>query len=206
MYLFNELKEKYNQIFYNINGYNVSLNERNNNLNNPEKSGVLYGETPFELFFALMNLDILENYLKKAKVFYDLGSGIGNLTISAYMIRKFEKCCGVELLDSLYSLSTIALERFYDLYKDAKNKVSFIHDNMLNVDISDADIIYFSCPSKDDNFRYAMEEKFKNTLKSRTIIMSLIHVFKNKTDFDIITSRMVRSAWGQTPMVIYKKK
>lgn len=203
---FEEVKAVYDKVFKNINGYAVSLNERNSKINDNIIKDVLYGESPIELLYALLSLDCIKQYIDIAKNFYDLGSGIGNVAIGAYLTKNFEKCIGIELLDSLYELSLIAKKNINELDKSSVDRIIFKHDNMLYTDISDADIIYFSCPTKNDELRSKMEEKFAKELKSGTLIFSLIHAFSNKIDFELITARMVRSAWGETPMMIYIKK
>ncbi len=203
---FEEVKSIFDSVFYNINGYGVSLNERNLKINDNSFKDVLYGESPIELLYALLNLDCLEEYIKDAKNFYDLGSGVGNVTIGAYLIKNFEKCIGIELLDSLYDLSIVAKNRINCMDKNSLNRIDFIHENILNAEISDADVIYFSCPTKNDELRYRIEEKFSKELKSGTLIFSLIHNFKDLINFELVTARMVRSAWGETPMMIYRKK
>ncbi len=94
--------------------------------------------------------------------------------------------------------------RVKNIYPMVDCEIQFKHGNMLDFDISDGDIILFCYPNKDDKIRFKMEEKFL-TLKSNSVIISLIHSFNNKTDFSLITSRMVKSTWGETPMAIYKK-
>lgn len=37
-------------------------------------------------------------------VFYDLGSGAGKGVIAASLLHPFERCCGIELLDSLHCM------------------------------------------------------------------------------------------------------
>ena len=203
---FNEVKTVYDKVFKDINGYAVSLNERNLKINDNVIRDVLYGESPVELLYALLSLDCVKKYIDKAENFYDLGSGIGNVVIGAYLTGNFQKCVGIELLDSLYSLSLKAKQNINSIDKNSIDKIYFEHNNLMYADISKADVVYFSCPTKNDELRTKMEEKFTKDLKSGTLIFSLIHVFNNKTDFELITARMVRSAWGETPMMIYVKK
>lgn len=205
MQQFEVLKEIYDKVFCDLNGYGVSFLEKENSQDDYFKKDVIYGQTPFELLYALFYLNPLNSYLPKAKVFYDLGSGIGNNVIGAYLLHNFDKCVGVELLDSLYELSCKARNKMIDIDKNCSNKIKFIHDNILNVDFSDADVIFFSCPTKNDDLRYKMEEKFAKDLKSGTIILSLIHKFKDEKNFKIVDARMVNSAWGQAPMIFYEK-
>ena len=165
---------------------------------------ILYGEVSLELLYALYVLPPINEYIKNCKIFYDLGSGIGNAVISSYLTGAFEKCVGVELLDTLYATSNKAFERLIEFDKNARNRVKFLHDDILNVNFSDADIILFCCPTKNEELRSKMENRFK-ILKNGAIIMSLIHRFENEKDFELLDAKLVRVAWGETPLFIYKR-
>ena len=205
MKTYEEIKPIYDKIFQGFNGYGISLLEKEKReKNEPIFQNILYGEVSLELLYALYVLPPINEYVKNAKVFYDLGSGIGNAVISSYLTSLFEKCVGVELLDSLYSTSIQAKNRLIDYDKKSRNKVNFIHDNILNVDFSDADVVLFCCPTKDEQLRTQMENKFK-TLKNGTIIISLIHKFSNEKDFELLNAKLVKVAWGETPLFIYKR-
>lgn len=203
---YEEIKPVYSKIFSGINGYGISLLEKEKRQDKEAIfRNILYGEVSLELLYALYVLPPVNEYLDKVKVFYDLGSGIGNAVISSYLTGAFEKCVGVELLDSLYESSLIAQKRLIQLDKMADGRVHFIHDNIMNVDFSDADIVLFCCPTKDENLRFAIEEKFLS-LKSGAVILSLIHKFKNDKDFEVLNVKMVKVAWGDTPLIVYKRK
>ena len=49
-------------------------------------------------------------------VFYDLGSGSGKATIGAAILHNFESCCGIEILEGLYSMS-LDLNSAYGILK-----------------------------------------------------------------------------------------
>jgi SAM-dependent methyltransferase len=203
---FEELKSIFDRIYSGINGYNVSLMEKNNKLGEKYFKNIIYGETPFELLYAFFCLNPTKDYLFKAKTFYDLGCGIGNNVIGSYMIGNFRKCVGVELMDSLYDLCLNAKKKLVDLDKMAENKVEFLHTNILDVELSAADIVFFHCPNTDENILEEMEEKFIKELHSGTLILSLIYPFQNSEFFETLEKQTVRVAWGKTQMNIYLKK
>lgn len=202
---FEEIKAKYDIIFNGLNGYRVSLLEKQEKSKDKYIENLIYGEIPIELLYALSVFEPIEKYMTKGKIFYDLGSGIGNTVIGSYLIGNFDKYIGIEILNSLYKISETARNRLLEIDRDSKNRISFFHGNILDYDISDGDVLLFCCPNKDENIRYMMEEKFIS-LKSNAIILSLIHIFKNNKNFELLTSRIVRTAWGETPMMIYKKR
>jgi SAM-dependent methyltransferase len=203
---YEEIKPIYNKIFHNLNGYAISLLEKTEREKKEEIfKNILYGEISLELLYAIYVLPPVKNYIFNAKIFYDLGSGIGNAIITSYLTGIFEKCVGIELFDSLYEISLEAKQKLVNFDKNAENKITFIHDNILNIDICEADIVLFCCPTKDENLRFKMEEKFK-TLKKGSIIISLIHNFKDDKNFELLNAKLVKIAWGETPLLTYIKK
>lgn len=44
-------------------------------------------------------------------VFVDLGSGLGKAVLTAHLVGGFQKCIGIELLESLHSGSLVALDK-----------------------------------------------------------------------------------------------
>ena len=204
MIAFEEIKPIYDRIFSEINGYGVSLQEKQQKIKQKYIKDLIYGEIPFELLYALFVFEPIKDIMNSGKVFYDIGSGIGNAVVGSYLIGNFKKCIGIEILDSLYNLSKVVEDRVKSIYPRPDCEMQFKHGNMLDFDIADGDVILFCCPNKDDEIRSEMEKKFL-TLKSNSIIISLIHSFANKIDFSLITTRMVKSTWGETPMMIYRR-
>jgi len=202
---YEEIKPIYDKVFKNLNGYGISLFEKTQREKlDPIFKDVLYGEVSLEVLYALYVLPPVSDYLHKARVFYDLGSGIGNAVISSYLTGVFDRCVGVELLDTLYAASLEAKKNLEKIDKNSNGHIRFVHDNILNVDFSDADVLLFCCPTKDETIRKKMEEKF-TMLKAGSIIMSLIHVIEDKNNFELLNAKLVRVAWGETPLMIYRR-
>ncbi|MDR2077946.1 MAG: hypothetical protein LBP39_03195 [Rickettsiales bacterium] len=201
---FEEVKIIYDRIFENLNGYGPSLLEKQQRISEEYIKDLLYGEISIYLLYALFVLEPTSVYMDRGGIFYDLGSGIGNVVIGSYLIGNFRKYIGIEILDSLYEISLVARENLCSIYKEAAGAVNFLQGNMLNFDISDGDLLLFCCPSGNDEIRFRMEEKFL-TLKKGAVIFSLIHVFKNNSDFTLVDSKIVKTAWGTAPLRIYEK-
>lgn len=206
MKTYEEIKPIYTQIFTGLNGYGISLVEKQlRETQEPIFQDILYGEVSLELLYALYVLPPLNAYLPHTKIFYDLGSGIGNAVISSYLTGLFTKCVGVELLNSLYDASLTAHARLMEFEPAAATQVQFIHADMLTVDFSEADLILFCCPTKDESLRLAVEHKCRN-LKTGAIILSLIHQFQDMENFALLDESMAKVAWGETPLRIYQRK
>ncbi|MDR2777769.1 MAG: hypothetical protein LBB24_03300 [Rickettsiales bacterium] len=201
---FEEIKTLYDRVFKDIDGYRVSYIEKQHKIGDRYIKDLIYGEIPLELLYALFALEPTRSYMARGKVFYDLGSGIGNAVIGSYLIGDFEKCVGIELLDGLHRESRRAKENLCAIDGNARDSVHFIQGNILDFDLTDGDVLLFCCPNRDEGIRLEMEKKFL-TLKNGAIIFSLIHVFKNTENFHPLDSRMVRMAWGQTPLTVYER-
>mmetsp|Transcript_21378 Transcript_21378/g.29948 ORF Transcript_21378/g.29948 Transcript_21378/m.29948 type:complete len:225 (-) Transcript_21378:229-903(-) len=94
--------------------------------------------------------DMLVGEETKEKVFYDLGSGVGKPPIAAIMLfPELQKVVGIELSKERHIYAIKASKELLD--KKRRNKVQLIHGSMLDVDISDADLVYISslCFSRD---------------------------------------------------------
>ena len=84
-----------------------------------KNTALVYGEVTFETMGIIIE-KIRKKYGKpfvgtsgatgilqgtSGGIFYDLGSGSGKATVAAAILYNFDTCCGVELLESLFSLS-----------------------------------------------------------------------------------------------------
>lgn len=106
-------------------------------------SSLTYGEVNFYSFVQILELAAP----KEGEIFYDLGSGAGKAVFIAGLVFDFTKVCGVEKLDSLYQMSTTALDKLWTLPQlkelhGKKMNFQFIHDDLLTVDFSEASIVF----------------------------------------------------------------
>lgn len=102
------------------------------------------------------HIDILFDFAKLGKrdVFYDLGSGRGNLVFSALNKYKVRKSVGIELEKSLYDISRRKLDKI-----KTKGSIEFIHgeysafdyEDRYFYDVSDATVVFNSLePSEEE--------------------------------------------------------
>lgn len=134
----------YNNLYSAVNGYALSsaAKERNALFDN---SDFTYGEvTPSAM------QELLEHLPQQRGVFYDLGSGTGKAVILASMLKGFDKCVGVELLQDLHESAVRVQQEFEQSYKasfETANACSleFRNENILETDLSDADVILGHC-------------------------------------------------------------
>jgi SAM-dependent methyltransferase len=101
---------------------------------------LIYGE------ITKSGVDSLLREIKKRKsitsddVFYDIGSGNGKLPIHIALISDFTKVKGIEISDIRYLYSNHILKNTVG-YID---NIEFINDDVRNIDISDATVIFIN--------------------------------------------------------------
>ena len=136
--------------------------------------GDVYGEITNKGTDVL--LETFSEYFNNPKgVFYDLGSGNGNLSIYIASKTPLKKVCGIELHTERYNTSK---ENSKDLKLD---HLSFIESDFTKCDLSDATVIYI------DNLvmpKDACNRFYKNLTKGCLVISTKrIHIFENKKDY-----------------------
>ena len=119
--------------------YELSPYLRFNNLTDFDEGKVgspIYGE------ITMKGVDLLvkkfETYFNEKTVFYDLGSGIGKMVAHIGLKYNVEKSVGIEYSKERYEGSLHIKENFFP----TQSNILFINDNFMNVDISDATVIY----------------------------------------------------------------
>lgn len=104
---------------------------------------------------------MLEGLDTNDKIFYDLGSGFGRVVINALRNHNFAKTIGVEIVPDRNGCALQARNKLPD---SEKNRIEFVEGDILQRDISDADIIWISnlCFEKD------LMDKTTNKLAAET--------------------------------------
>jgi predicted RNA methylase len=101
--------------------------------------------------------------LKKGETFFDLGSGDGRTAIMA--AQEFgAKAIGIELRKDLVKKSNLKIEEL-----GLKNTVKIIHNNIFNIDLSPADVVYLYLTTSANN---KIRPKLESELKKKTRIVS----------------------------------
>jgi hypothetical protein len=117
-----------------------------------DASNLVYGEVNFQSLAVVMckHLD-----MKGRKVFYDVGSGSGRGVFCAALIHDFTKACGIEIVPTLSEAAqqqlvhytANVLPRLESEFKSnawtrVEQSLSFVTDDFMNIDWTDADIIW----------------------------------------------------------------
>ena len=157
-----------------------------------------YGEIDYNTFIDLMN----RAGAKEGEVFYDLGCGAGKAVVVSALAYPLSKVRGVELLEGLYKLSKGVCEKMKSLPGyNAKSDVDIVNDDFLNVDFSDADIVYISSTCFSEDTMEKLEKKFLNLKSGSRIIMLTKDL--NSSDFDLKYKELCKMGWGTCTVRLY---
>ena len=101
--------------------------------------------------------------LRPGQLLYDLGSGDGRVLITA--VQKYNvKGVGVEISDTLCKATEDRIRAL-----NLGNRVRVIHDDMMNVDLSPADVVIIYLETKSNEI---LRPKLEKSLRNGTLVIS----------------------------------
>lgn len=154
-----------------------------------------YGETGYVSFKLLM--DTYDSYFNDNTVFYDLGSGLGKLVFHVGMMSNAKKSCGIEYSKERYNVSIDNLNKY------PKENISFINDSFLNVDLSDATVIYTDNTLFPTNIDNAIYDK----IPKDCIVFSRKQFKKSKINDELIKTKIYPATeYGTSSLYVMIKK
>jgi len=163
------------------------------------KRSLLFGETPAKTVDTL-----LEKYVRPTdKVFYDLGSGVGNVVIQAALSGRFNKTVGVEVVSERYEMSQEALKRAQPLLSNDVG-TCFVNGDFLSYDFSDADVIYVYATAYSNRLLKDLQSRLI-TVKPKTRII-IADKQLDKKRFSLVDQVNLSMSSVDADIYIYEKK
>jgi len=154
-----------------------------------------YGETGYDSFNIIISK--YSDYFNDNTIFYDLGSGFGKIVFHVGIMCNAKKSCGIEYSEKRYEQSVKLLEKYN--YEN----VVFINDNFLNVDLSDATVIYL------DNtlFPTNIDNQIYNKIPKNCIVFSRKMLRQSKINNELIKENtLVPTNYGTFQIYVMIKK
>ena len=153
----------------------------------------IYGETGV----LTTKLLLQEVETKKQQLIYDLGCGRGTFLFAANFLFGL-RGVGVELF-------TPYITHGMKLKKALKcGGIHFLNENILDVDFSSADIVYFAGTTYEQTVLEGVWEKMKG-LRPGAVIISVHHKLPEE-DFVMYYEGKFPFSWGTDEVYFYKKK
>lgn len=192
------LKEEINELYGAISGFGIS--NEDTNLIESHGCASTYGEITFEGVETLLKL----LKLKDTDVFYDLGCGVGKMVVQVYLDSPVKKSAGIELSSER---AESALKIKQQLQVDNKIKAGrtlvFYKESFLDVDLSDATVIYLASTCFSDDIMKKVTDRLA-TLKKGLRVATLKKLAENDK-FALLDQFILPMTWSDsTPVYLYE--
>jgi len=168
-----------------------------------------YGEAEIDSFAWVLN----HAHPQPGEVFYDLGSGLGKAVIAAFLLNNFSKLVGIELLSDLASAADTLLERYNTevhpqlpqdsaAAKQSTDAMSLIEGDFLELDWSDADVVYANATRFDQPLMEAISKKAEKMKPGSRFVITTTPLLSNK--FSMQKRGKSAVSWmGNTPQTFF---
>lgn len=188
----------FEQLYENVHGHLLSRQARQDK----DAIDFVYGEIEFRSFIALMSLAQPDSNT----VFYDLGSGTGKAVLACNMVYPVSKCVGVELFPLLHATACAQAQKLAQIpeYAQRAQHIEFIQGDFLEIDLSDATLIFINSTTLIGETWNLLCLRLKNLPKLKTVITTSKPLINN--GFSLIASTKIEVSWGIIFAYIQTKK
>lgn len=164
----------------------------------------IYGEVLYPTLSDIFSILRKRNLLSGGEIFYDLGSGIGKAVVAASLLHNFSKCCGIELVRSLFEISGKVKENYEKAGTGAGHgtRVEFFNADILEFDWSDCDVFFINSTCFDEDFMRRVGEK-----ASRKGVVGISTSKRmDKSKWRLIETSKKPMSWGNASVFIHVRK
>lgn len=188
----------FKRVFDKVEGSSISQNERKR-LKVSGKSEFTYGEIDFVHMAPVFGLCKPQ----AGDIFWDLGCGAGKcMGAIALLYPELKKVSGVEYLEKLYEACSSTMNHLKTFISPGP-EIEVKHGSMLDVDWSDADILFSSSICFPNELIEGILEKCHSLKKGAKFIT--LKSFPENNIFEVKYSIRVKMTWGKTGVYVLEK-
>jgi SAM-dependent methyltransferase len=151
-----------------------------------------YGETPCITVKHILAVSGCE----KGKHFVDLGCGRGKATFYAHYLHDM-KAEGCEIIPTFIKKAEIIKGKMN------ADGVNFINRDILEVDFSEADIVYIAGTTFDDELVEKLNEKLEK-MKKNSVVVTLSYPLQTEM-FDMFAKKSLFFSWGKNSVYFHRR-
>lgn len=190
-------QKTFHGIYKSTNGFQISKQARLPK-DAPEYT---YGEIEFVTFIALLS----QTNINQDTIFYDLGSGTGKAVLACAMVFPVKKACGIELFTNLYKASRQQRDKLSTLaeYQDKTKNIQFINSDFLEVDFSDANLIFINATAFIGDIWEKLNAKLAKLPSEVTIFSASKKLVTDR--FSLVKTTRMQMSWGVVYVYVYSK-
>lgn len=170
------------------------------------ESNHIYGEVIYSTLSEILVSLTRKALISSGGVFYDLGSGTGKAVVAAALIHNFSKCCGIELLPDLFSLSLKLKEKYEKILNTQRREqivqVEFYNADILEYNWTECDVFFINSTCFDEDFMTRISDL---PLKPGTIGISTSKRL-SKPKWALLETYKKQMSWGVATVYIHRRK
>lgn len=136
--------------------------------------------------------------LNKNDVFYDLGSGVGNVCQHVFKTTNVRKCVGIEY-DNDRFLESKKLEK-----TKGQRQMTFIQGNFMHQDWSDATVLFMDSIMFNDDTLQQIEHKALTTCPHLRYVISMKQLPSTTALQYVKTVKNIKVSWGSSQYNVYR--
>jgi hypothetical protein len=167
-----------------------------------QDNSLVYGEVELDSF-----VKILRSIDAGRGTFYDIGSGSGRAVFMARLMHDFDRCVGIELLESLHTLAW-DVQRQYDMSVSLKlplPQVEFHCADFRTYDWSDGDVVFCHSTCFEESLLASLFERAKH-LQRGAYLITLKATGIDTGAFELIETRTCPMSWGDADVFVYRRR
>jgi hypothetical protein len=196
---YQNIRDYLNNLYHDVSTSSVSIEGRKK-LNLYENNNYIYGDVILDSLYQIIS----SLAPKPGEVYYDLGCGGCRALIFAALCFPFAKCVGIDLIDTLTDLAQTKLKTVKEDTKNPNLNVEILNKNFLEVDLSDAGIIYAHATCFDADLMKNITAKLDRELKpGARVVLVTKQLYEAK--FKFLREEKAGMEWGQATINYYEK-
>lgn len=144
----------------------------------PSQETQLISSVGGDATYGEITYDSVEQLIKKLSptkkdIFYDLGSGVGKLTIQFYLNSPVKKSIGIELSKTRFTQAQAVRDELHAAHKLSRGRsLTFRNEDIVKTNLSDATIIFMCSTCFSDELLGKLSQKFSR-LKDGLRVLTL---------------------------------
>lgn len=169
-----------------------------------------YGEVSVEVFATIQSkINLSFGWCTDTPAFYDLGSGVGQLVYAAALVGEYNKCVGIDFVESCLKRGSARMERWKNLstkftqkYKDVR--IDFIYDNIFECTFqAEGTFLWLHWTAFSTSQRDSVSDSLKYC-REGTYVVTLTHPLSG-SDYHLHVKDTCEASWGTAIYHVYEK-
>ena len=175
-------------------------------------STLTYGEILFSTFSELFDILRARELLPEKGVFVDVGCGIGKPVFAAALLHDFQRCVGIEILEDCHRACVDTL-RFWtqnikpelgdDRTSPENLQFSFLHNDALMVDWSNADVVFMNSTAFTTALMINLSVACRGLREGAIIITTTKKIIGKQ--YELIEEREMEESWGEAHVYVFRR-